>query len=104
QLRAVRWSGLLHVWRGTRVGGRGLLRGYHPRARGDVRPVGNNDDTTPTAVIPYKPTSEPTSKPTPAPEARTTPSPVAEPTSNPTPAPEDRTTPSPVAEPTSKPT
>ncbi|CAM9885714.1 unnamed protein product [Ectocarpus fasciculatus] len=66
--------------------------------------VGNNDDTTPTPVIPYKPTSEPTSKPTPAPEARTTPSPVAEPTSNPTPAPEDRTTPSPVAEPTSKPT
>ncbi|CAM9981071.1 unnamed protein product [Ectocarpus sp. 4 AP-2014] len=27
RLRTVRWSGLLHVWQGPRVGGRGLLRG-----------------------------------------------------------------------------
>ncbi|CAM9389426.1 unnamed protein product [Ectocarpus sp. 8 AP-2014] len=103
RLRTVRWSGLLHVWQGPRVGGRGLLRGYHPRAGGD-----KNDGTTPSPVTPSEPTSEPTSKPTPAPEARTTASPVttptAEPTSKPTPAPEARATPSPVTEPTAEPT
>ncbi|CAM9734226.1 unnamed protein product [Ectocarpus sp. 12 AP-2014] len=103
RLRTVRWSGLLHVWQGPRVGGRGLLRGYHPRARGD-----KHDGTTPSPVTPSKPTSEPASKPTPAPEGRTTPplltEPTAEPTSKPTPAAEGRTTPSPVKEPTVEPT
>ncbi|CAN0325068.1 unnamed protein product [Ectocarpus sp. 6 AP-2014] len=105
RLRTVRWSGLLHVWRGPRVGGRGLLRGYHPRARGAVE---KHDGTTQSPVTPSKPTSEPTSKPTPVPEARTTPPPVTEPTAEPTlkltPAPEARTTPSPVTEPTAEPT